>query len=169
MTERHVTAARVRGLKRTDEIWRKIISIMSVISEELKNNDGIYPNNGGVLSKNEVARRAGIGKTTLFSAAQKELNCKVDLWLDGLKNSTLPPRSVAKGKYLQRLDAWKAKYDALENSHRKTELDLQTLEAEHEKLLSKLADMRVIIDGLRSAEKLLTSANILYLPSDKHK
>lgn len=44
---------------------------MKTIRREMKANNGIYPANGGAVPKNEVARRAGIHPTTLFSKKQK--------------------------------------------------------------------------------------------------
>ncbi|MBD0679931.1 hypothetical protein [Pseudomonas sp. PSB11] len=155
MTNKYKDAALARGKERTAEIEHKVLAAMDNIMVEIKANDGIYPYNGGALSKNEVARRAGIGKSTFFSPKQVELSFRVDLWLDAIKKKEAVGRIRVRRTYAERIEVWKAKYQALENSHIKTELDLQSAQAELEEELTLVANLKaqnaVLLEQLRKA------------------
>ena len=132
MINRHQKAALARGEARSTDVAHKVKDAMIVITAEMKANGGIYPANGGAVSKNEVARRAGISLTTLFSSKQKELGKQVNLWLDTLKKRETIGRQRVRRTFAERAEDWKARYLALQDSHVKTELDLQHAEAERE-------------------------------------
>ena len=86
MSEAHKKAAKLRGEARTAEVDTKIRQAILTIQQEMAANDGIYPSNGGAISMNEVARRAKISETTLFSPKQKELGKFVKDWIESLLN-----------------------------------------------------------------------------------
>ena len=155
MVSKFQDAALARGKERTVEVEHKVLAAMDTITAEIKENGGIYPHKGGSVSKNEVARRAGIGKTTFFTSKQAELNTRVDMWLDSLKKKETIGRMRVRLSFTERIKAWEAKHQDLENAHIKTELDLQSAQAELEEalaLVAKLRDQNVaLLEQLRMA------------------
>jgi hypothetical protein len=114
--------------------------MMSEIEEEIKANDGTYPHKNGALSAAEVARRAGVHPTTLYTKKQRDgLGSEVKNWLDNLKCE----KSIGSGRIrrsvVERMEDWKTQYENLAQSHRDTELALQQLEAELEDARRRLA------------------------------
>lgn len=123
----HLVSVRPRTKAAAD----KVKLILLQISHEIE-CAGVYPYNGGKLSKNEVCRRAGIGKTTIFSPKQLEVNKMVDAFLESFKLS--PEKASSRRTYQELSAAWKQKYIDLSASHHKTELDLQALRNDYEGL-----------------------------------
>lgn len=134
MSERHKAAALKRGAARTAKIAQCVDDAIRAIADEMQANDGIYPNNGGAVSIAEIARRAGISESTFYKKDNAALKERAVLWLDTLKKKETVGRMRVRKTFQQRVESWKDKYDALENRHIRTELELQHLQAEHEKL-----------------------------------
>jgi len=142
MSNRFEKAALVRGEARSAEIARKVKDAMAAIMAEMRANGDIYPANGGAVSKNEVARRAGISPTTLFSPKQKELGHQVTLWLETLKKKETIGRQRVRRSFAERAEDWKSRYLALQDSHVKTELDLQQAQAERDEAQAEAKKLR---------------------------
>jgi hypothetical protein len=142
MSEQHTLAALARGEARSATIEAKVTQAMSDIAKEIKDNNGIYPHNGGAVSKNEVARRAGINATTLFSSKQKALGERVKLWLDTLKQKEVIGRMRVRRTFAERAQDWKAMYEALLNTNLRTELELQSAVAERDEARAEAAMLR---------------------------
>lgn len=136
MSERHKAAALKRGAERRSMVGQRVDKAMRDIADEMQTNGGIYPNNGGAVSMAEIARRAGINESTFYKKDNIELKDRVALWLDTLRKKETVGRMRVRKTYQQRSESWKEKYDALQNRHIRTELELQQLQAEHEKLRS---------------------------------
>jgi hypothetical protein len=168
MTSKYKAAALARGEVRTSKIESRVMDAIEAIKAEMDSNDGIYPHNGGAVSKNEIARRAGIGKTTLFAPKQSGLNAQVDRWLKALKGQEVVGRTAARRSVLERAEAWKAKYHDLENSHRKTELDLQAAMAEYEEALTLIAKLQTENATLLEQLGKLSSSNISSIKKHKY-
>lgn len=132
MNERNKDAAKARGETRSADIVRRVEKAMTTIKAEMKGNSGVYPHNGGAISMAEVARRAGIHCTTLHTTTQQKLGEQVKLWVDTLKKKEVIGRVRVRRTFAERAEDWKARYLALQNSHIKTELDLQQAEAERD-------------------------------------
>jgi len=148
-------AALARGEVRSADIARKVKDAMDIIKAELKANGGIYPANGGAISKNEVARRAGISLTTLFSPKQKELGRHVTLWLEALKKKETIGCQRVRRTFAERAEDWKSLFLALQNSHIKTELDLQGAQSERDDAVAEVKRLRdekaALLEQLRLA------------------
>lgn len=125
MSEAHKEAARLRGEARTAGVETRVRETMVTIQTEMAANNGIYPNNGGAVSMNEVARRAKISETTLFSPKQKELGRHVKAWVESLKRTEIVGRKNVQRTVSERSEDWRNKYLALQDVHIATELDLQ--------------------------------------------
>lgn len=87
MSETYQNAARRRGEARASAVEAKVRDAMRLIEGELQANSGIYPANGGGVTKSELARRAGISGATLFAPRQKALRESVDAWLATLNRA----------------------------------------------------------------------------------
>lgn len=134
MSEKHKIAAAKRGAARTEKTFRQVEDALGVIADEMAANGGIYPRNGGAVSVAEIARRAGINEATFYKKDNTALKEHVSLWLDTLKKKGIVGRMRVRKTFQQRAENWKEKYNALQNRHIITELQLQQLQAENEKL-----------------------------------
>lgn len=119
------SAARKRGEKRTADVRARVKAAMSAIESEMAANEGIYPHRNGAVSAAEVARRAGIHPTSFFTEKLADLGSEVKHWLEGLKAEKVVGSTKAKKTLAARVSDWKRLYEALLQSHRDTELELQ--------------------------------------------
>lgn len=134
MSEQHKIAAAKRGAAKTAKVHQQVGDAIRTIAAEMQANSGIYPNKGGAVSMAEIARRAGINEATFYKKDNTALKERASVWLDTLKKKETVGRMRVQKTFQQRAESWKEKYDALQNRHIITELQLQQLQAEHEKL-----------------------------------
>lgn len=119
------SAARKRGERRTADVRARVKAAMSAIESEMAANDGIYPHRNGAVSAAEVARRAEIHPTSFFTEKLSDLGGEVKNWLKGLKAEKVVGSTKAKKTLATRVSEWRWLYEALLQSHRDTELELQ--------------------------------------------
>ena len=124
--------AKQRGAARSDAFRDQVRATMRLIEQEMGANEGIYPHNKGALSLAELARRADVHQTTLFSAKQREFGVEVKEWLDRVKTEQVVGRGPVRREMSSRVADWKRLYDGLAQAHRDTELALQQAQAELE-------------------------------------
>ena len=141
MSAIHKEAARLRGEARTAEVEAKVREAMVTIQKEMAGNNGIYPENGGAVSMNEVSRRAKISETTLFSPKQKELGKNVKAWVESLKKKEVVGRMRVRRTVFERSEDWRKKYLALQDTHIATELDLQDSKVQLQNAQQSLAEL----------------------------
>lgn len=141
-SDAHKQAAIKRGQARTDAVEAKVVNAMEIILHEMTANEGIYPANGGSISMNEVARRAGINETTLFAPKQVELRQKVKNWIDSLKETQVVGRSRVQRKLSERVADWRQRFEDLTNQQIEVELELQTAQAKNEELEKEIQELR---------------------------
>lgn len=136
MSENHKLAAALRGAARTEKMEMAVKEAMRAIQSDMQANGGIYPENGGAVSMAELARRAGISESSFYKKEPDNLALKekANLWLDTLKKRETVGRMRVKKSLAQKAEDWQQKYHALEQRHIRTELDLQSLEAQIQKL-----------------------------------
>lgn len=137
-----------RGAQRTEDIQQRVRKLLADIEDEMTRNGGVYPHNGGALSGAEVARRAGIHPTTLFSPKQRDLGAEVKQWLARVKDGKVVGRGRVRRELVDRISDWKALYDGLAQSHRDTELELQQTEANLEKARGEIKTLQATVDRL---------------------
>lgn len=142
MSEIHKEAARLRGEARTAGVETRVLEAMVTIQKEMAANNGIYPENGGAVSMNEVARRAKISETTLFSPKQKELGKNVKAWVESLKKTEIVGRKNVQRTVFERSEDWRKKYLALQDAHIATELDLQDADVQLKDAQKALAELK---------------------------
>jgi hypothetical protein len=147
MSEQHKIAAAKRGAARTEKTLQRVEDAIRAIAGEMAGNGGIYPHNGGAVSMAEVARRAGINEATFYKKDNVALKERASLWLDTLKKKETVGRMRVRKTFQQRAENWKEKYDALQNRHIITELQMQQLQAEYEKLQR---DHNALLDQMRA-------------------
>jgi AraC-like DNA-binding protein len=148
MSAIHKEAARLRGEARTAGVEARVREAMVTIQKEMTANNGIYPENGGAVSMNEVARRAKISETTLFSPTQKELGKNVKAWVESLKKIGVVGRKNVQRTVFERSEDWRNKYLALQDAHIATELDLQDANAQLQNAKINLAELKKKYDAL---------------------
>ncbi|RYZ85356.1 MAG: hypothetical protein EOP06_16420 [Proteobacteria bacterium] len=135
-------SAKLRGEARSAQVSVKVRDAMGAIQDEIKENEGVYPKNGGAVSMNEVARRAKISETTLFSPKQKALGQEVKAWVESLKKKEVVGRMRVRRTFYERAEDWRKKFLALKDSHIVTELELQDTQVQLEKALDECATLR---------------------------
>lgn len=148
MSEQHKLAAAQRGAVRTALMEQKVVQAMQEIQTDMQANGGIYPHNGGAVSMAELARRADISESSFYKKEPDNLALKerASLWLDTLKKKETIGRMRVRKTFAQRAESWEKKYRALERRHIRTELELQSLQAEAQKLRD---DNAVLLEQLR--------------------
>lgn len=136
MSENHKLAAALRGAARTEKMALAVKEAMRAIQADMQANGGIYPENGGAVSMAELARRAGISESSFYKKEPENLALKdiANLWLDSLKKKETVGRMRVKKSLAQKAEDWQQKYHSLEQRHIRTELELQSLEAQMQKL-----------------------------------
>jgi AraC-like DNA-binding protein len=160
-------AARLRGEARTAGVEARVREAMRTIEKEMADNKGIYPANGGAVSMAEVARRAKISATTLFSPKQKELGKIVKAWIDSLKKTEVVGRKRVQRTVFERSEDWRNLFLALQDTHIATELDLQDAKVQLQNAQQSLAELTDKYDALR--EQLRANAGSTVTPFPKRK
>lgn len=136
MSEQHKLAAARRGAARTAQMELAVNQAMQAIQADMQANGGIYPHNGGAVSMAELSRRADISESSFYKKAPENIALKerAALWLETLKKKETVGRMRVKKSLSQKAEDWQQKYHALEQRHIRTELELQSLEAQSQKL-----------------------------------
>jgi AraC-like DNA-binding protein len=167
MSAIHKEAARLRGEARTAEVEAKVREAMVTIQKEMAGNNGIYPENGGAVSMNEVSRRAKISETTLFSPKQKELGKNVKAWVESLKKKEVVGRMRVRRTVFERSEDWRKKYLALQDTHIATELDLQDSKVQLQNAQQSLAELNYKYDALLEQMRAGAASKVTSFPKGK--
>lgn len=167
MSDSHKEAARLRGAARTAGVEARVRDAMVTIQKEMAANSGIYPENGGAVSMNEVARRAKISETTLFSPKQKELGKNVKAWVESLKKTEIVGRKNVQRSVFERSEDWRKKYLALQNTHIATELDLQDSKVQLQDAQKALTELNDKFEALLDQMRLEGTKKVIPLPKVK--
>jgi hypothetical protein len=168
MSNNDKEAAIKRGQARSTEIERKVLAAMATIEAEIKANVGVYPANGGAISKNEVARRADIGPSTLFSPKQRVLGNQVLQWVKDLEQKADTGRMRVQRTYAQRAEDWKTEYLAIVDNYRKTELLLQSAQAERDEALALVDKLKAENVALLEQLRMATDSKVAAIPKRKN-
>jgi len=138
---------------------------MVFVQREMVANGGIYPANGGAVSMNEVARRAGISETTLFAPKQKELGKIVKAWVESLKKKEVVGRTRVRRTVFERSDDWRKLYLALKDQHILLELELQDAQVKLEDERKKLTELTEQYDALLQQMRGGAAGKVTALPA----
>jgi len=164
MSDAHKEAARLRGETRTAAVEARVREAMAAIQKEMAANNGIYPENGGAVSMNEVARRAQISETTLFAPKQRELGRSVKAWVESLKKTEVVGRRNVQRTVFERSEDWRNKYLALQDTHIATELDLQDAKVQLQDAQKALMELSSIHDALLDQIRASAASKVTPLP-----
>jgi hypothetical protein len=167
MADVHKQAALKRGAERSSEVEAKVREAMATIKKEMATNGGIYPEHGGKVSMNEVARRAGISETTLFSPKQKELGRVVKDWVEALKKTGTVTRMRVRRTFQERAEDWRKLYLALKDQHILVELELQDTHVELDKARQELAEKTEQCDALLEQMRKGAASKVTPIPKGK--
>jgi hypothetical protein len=168
MSGKDTEAALKRGQVRSAEIERKVLAAMATIKAEMKANGGVYPENGGAVSKNEVARRAEISPSTLFSPKQRGLGDRVRQWVEDLEQKAGTGRMRVQRTYAQRAEDWKTEYLTVVDSYRKAELLLQSAQAERDEALTSVDKLKTENAALLEQLRMAGSSKVTAIPKRKN-
>ena len=154
MSSKYLDAALKRGADRSARVAKNVLEAMKTIRREMKANGGIYPANGGAVSKNEVARRAGIHNTTLFSDKQKRLGERVGRWCELLKRKETVGRVRVRRTFAERAEDWETRYKLVVTHLALAELKVQSAESERDDALAKVQELKTenaaLLDQMRA-------------------
>jgi hypothetical protein len=164
MSETHKEAARLRGEARTAGVETRVREAMVTIQKEMATNNGFYPENGGAVSMNEVARRAKISETTLFAPKQKELGRNVKAWVESLKKTEVVGRKNVQRTVFERSEDWRNRYLALQDAHIATELDLQDAQVQLQDAQKALDELNKKFEALLEQMRAGVASKIIPLP-----
>lgn len=91
----------------------------------IKENDGIYPANGGRLSQAEVCRLGGVDPTILGGKAHRETTrVELNSWLQQMARSHLRGKRRVRKEITGQVAVWKALYEEVLDSFAIVELEL---------------------------------------------
>lgn len=151
--------------KRTLAVEVAISRAMSIIEQELKTNDGVYPKNRSRLSLAEVCRRSGVHPVTLHGAAHRATTrTKVLVWLKKVtKPQTTGSANIRRGIH-DRAKEWKDKHDSIAAQFKQMysievvqrDKKIAFLQAENSALREQIASIRAAkgkVTGIRSTKK----------------
>lgn len=164
MSAVHKEAARLRGEARTAGVDARVREAMRTIEKEMADNQGIYPENGGAVSMNEVARRAEISLTTLFSPKQKELGKVVKAWVESLKKTEVVGRKRVQRTLAERSEDWRNLFLALQDNYIATELELQDVNVQLQDVQESLAKLNEKYNALVEQSRANAGSQVTPLP-----
>lgn len=144
------TQLRAHAAGRTKEVVKKVRAAMRSIEADVEGKDGIYPLNGGRLSKAELCRRAGISEITLMGKAHKaSLNVEVDAWLKQIRTGMRQGKKSVRRAVTDRADQWKAHLDEIAQRYVEAKLELIECRAQLETLAKEKAALEAENASLR--------------------
>jgi hypothetical protein len=142
MAEHHKIAAAKRAAARKKALSDAVDQAMRTIVVEMKANEGIYPHNGGAVSRAELARRAGIDESSFYKPQNKDLKERTTLWLQQLQKKETIGRKRVRKHIKDVARDWKERYEALDRQNILTHLKMQKIEAEMVELEKDIQTMR---------------------------
>lgn len=160
MSNKYLDAALKRGADRSAKVAKSVLEAMKTIRRDMRTNGGIYPANGGAVSKNEVARRAGIHPTTLFSDKQKRLGERVSRWCKLLKRKETVGRVRVRRTYAERAEDWETRYKLVVTHLALAELKAQSAESERDDALAKVQELERENAALRDQMRAGTAGKV---------
>ena len=126
--------------KRKAETEAKILETLSIIEDEISEH-GAYPHNDGKLTLAEVARRAGIGESTLRNPHHLPTRRHVKSWLKKIGSQAPLTKGAVKAASAKKIAFYE---DALRKVNTEALLwreELQALMLENQKLREQLSVM----------------------------
>lgn len=147
----HIDGLLKHATSRTELVAAKVAEAMRSIETEIECNDGLYPLNGGRLSRQEVCRRAGIRSSVLDGPCHRSTTLpKLRSWLEAVhKKMILGKRSVRKA-VTERADGWKARAEAFAHQTNLYHLKMVTIEHQLLDANSRVRELEETVSALQS-------------------
>lgn len=129
----------------------KIQQAMHTIETEIA-SEGIYPQNRGRVSRNEVCRRAGISSSTLKNPTHASTAKAIDGWMIRLRSSPSEVRSEARTEpsrvsdLLAMIESIAANYDKFKVEYGVLEGVNRDLQAENDSLRTRVVSLERALD-----------------------
>jgi hypothetical protein len=158
--------------RRTEKVRAALEQAKKEILEEIKDNDGIYPRNGGALSQAELCRRAGVAQATLQNATHRATTLvAVNKWLREVRASSVSGRTSVNSTITKRVDRWKEDYQRVATHYNVSRLEVADLKDKLATTTEELVRARERITELESEVALLRSdrsqGNVVRFPGGK--
>lgn len=120
------------------KVYDRVRHAMSQMQEDIVNNRGVYPQNKGVVSQAEVARRAEMHPVTLHKPHYSELLKEIQAWIAQIKTTSVV-------------------------GHKRVRRDLQSRMAKHEQVRATLVEnLRISEMDLEHSRQELTELTEKY-------
>lgn len=109
---------------RSSSFVSKLKQAMALIESEVEQNEGLYPLNGGRLTKAELCRRAHVDDQTLQNKTHKATTNKmVDEWIEHVKGKISQGELVVRRAVTERAEHWKREHARIANAYALAELE----------------------------------------------
>jgi hypothetical protein len=129
----------------------KIQKAMTVIENEIQENEGLYPYNGGRLSQAELCRRASVTNAALQAPSHKETTRKwVEKWIAGVHRNLTTGKKVVRKAVTDRAESWKAQHSTVATAYTIVILELSEKEQQIEALETENARLRTELSNFQS-------------------
>lgn len=134
-----IQSAAARKQKTKEKIERGKAEALRLIKE----NDGIYPANGGRLTQAEVCRLGGVDPTILGGKPHRETTrVELNSWLDQVSSGLAKGKRRVRKKINGQVAIWKALYEEVLDSFSIVELELAQTKQELAACQAELNDIR---------------------------
>jgi FAD/FMN-containing dehydrogenase len=158
MADYHKIAAAKRGAARTTALNNAVDQAMRTIADEMRDNGGIYPHNGGAVGMAELTRRADINESSFYKPQNAELKERATVWLQHLQKKEVIGRKRVRKHLREAVSDWKARFETLDSNNIVSNLKLQEIEAENLKLKAEIESLKAQLRALPSNVKSIRGA-----------
>lgn len=157
MTQTKKTLADV-GRVRTDSFVAAIRSAMDQVSQEVKDNDGVYPHNAGRINAAELFRRAGVSQTSLYGPKHKaSTRLEVEQWLHSLRAHIPVTAKEARKRSQSQALSWKEKYDLMAAQFKNMyAVEIVQRDAQIESLRQEMLDLKQQVQAAQNGGKVVS-------------
>lgn len=130
----------------------KIQKAMNTIEEEIEENEGLYPYNGGRLSQAELCRRASVTNVALQAPSHKDTTRKwVEKWINSVHQRLTTGKKSVRKAVTDRMESWKEQHKAVATAYAVVILELGERDTRIEELEAENAKLRKDLSKLQSA------------------
>ena len=138
------------AFRRTEKLLAALERAKKQISEEIRVNDGIYPQNRGLLTQAELCRRAGISQATLQNPIHKTTTLvKVNQWLGTIRESMIIKRAPVGTTTAKQIDPLKDELQKMATHYNISRLEVADLKS---RLAAAVAEIKQFQERIAKLE-----------------
>lgn len=137
--------------KQREAVINAIRIMVAVIATEASENQGEYPGNNGLISRAEIAKRAGIHPATLYNKGYELINSQINTWVESLDKKVESQAQDYSGRRLSLADRYnqlKVDFDAIEDHNLILETDLLLATTQLEDANKQIAELNSKLERL---------------------